>query len=530
MSVQLNAILKKSIISFLVILLMGCQPQKTKENDSSTERPNVLIIYPDQLRRYSAGFWSEVPYKNHVIGKPDPIVTPNIDKLAKNGVVFTQAISNYPLCSPNRGMLLSGMYPEQNGIWNNCRKDRDDSLKDEISTITDLFYNAGYNTSYFGKCHWLKTEPLFDEKGNYVGTNQAPGGNYVNSYDTYVPAGAARHNIEYFFQSLKDEHYNPHVYSNDPNTIEGKKDGELFLPKVYSPKIEAEKIVDYLQNKNAQRDSNKPFCMIWALNPPHNPWDDKNTEMEVLKKYYDSDKYPKIDTSLVVRKNANLKTAQYARNYFAAVTSADTYIGIVLNELKKMGALNNTIVILTSDHGEMLGSHGLQGKNVLEMEAIAVPFIVHWPNGVKANINDILLSATDILPTTMGLAGLGEKIPSEVQGKNLANSILNPSFNHEERSDAALLMLNNSRGVLTNRYTLCIQEEMNEEKNEETYLIDSFLYDNLKDPYQLNKINLNEKPEVAKELLTKLGKLLKKANDPWFQKRKHDTIILYPKE
>ena len=103
--------------------------------------------------------------------------------MAKNGVVFTNAVSNFPLCSPHRGMLLSGMYPEQNGIWSNCRKDRNYALKSDVKAITDVFYEAGYNTSYFGKCHWINTVPVFDEFGNYQGTIEAPGGKYINSYD-----------------------------------------------------------------------------------------------------------------------------------------------------------------------------------------------------------------------------------------------------------------------------------------------------------------------------------------------------------
>ena len=520
--------MKKILLIALAMLSITCKTPEAS-TEITEKKPNVLIIFPDQLRRYSAGFWSEDGFKEHVIGKPDPVVTPTIDKLAKNGVVFTQAISNYPLCSPYRGMLLSGMYPEQSGIWNNCREGRDDSLKDDIKTITDLFYESGYNTSYFGKCHWLKTEALFDENGNYVGSEEAPGGHFVNTYDTYVPAGPGRHNIEYFYQSLKDAHYNPHIYASDANTIEGKKDGELHLPKIYSPKNEADKIVSYLQNKNAQRDSDKPFLMIWSLNPPHNPWDDKNTDMDALRKHYDTDKYPHNE-ELVVRENASLDVANhYVRNYFANVTSTDTYIGIVIDELERMGALDNTIVIFSSDHGEMLGSHGLEGKNVIEMESMAVPFIVHWPKGLKANINDILLSVPDVLPTTMGLAGIGDKIPATVQGTNFAPLLQNPKTSSIKKPTGVLLMLGNSRGILTDRYTLCLKENKKQwDKRKGTALAETFLYDNQEDPYQLKKISLKERPEVAKRLLKQLGEQLKHANDPWYKEQKYSDVIPYP--
>ena len=526
--------LLKGVFLILTILATSCTTKNSKDTakaeETVSEKPNVLMIFPDQLRRYSAGYWSDAKYKEHAIGTPDPVTTPTIDKLAENGVVFTHAISNYPLCSPFRGMLMSGMYPEQSGIWNNCRDGREDSLNDDIPMLTDLFFEAGYNTAYFGKFHWLKTEAVFDENGNYMATTENPGGHLVNDYDTYVPAGKARHNIEYFYQSLKDEHFNPHIYSNDPATIEGKKDGELHLPKIYSVKNESEKIIDYLQNKNDKRDVNKPFFMIWSLNPPHNPWDDENTDMEMMHAHYDTDKFAEIDRKLVVRENADLEVADYARNYFAAVTSVDKYIGNVIDELEKSGILDNTIVVFFSDHGEMLGSHGLEGKNVMQMEAMAVPFIVHWPKGIKAGgITDALLSAPDILPTTMALAGLADKIPEEVQGTNLAEVALEPASKTAKKPEAVLLMLGNSRGILTHQYTLALTENKKQwDEREGTELADTYIYDNVNDPYQLTKIPLSNKPEVAKDLLTKLGALLKHANDPWFKENKYNNLIIYP--
>jgi arylsulfatase A-like enzyme len=162
----------------------------------------------------------------------------------------------------------------------------------------------------------------------------------------------------------------------------------------------------------------------------------------------------------VVRGNASPEVAKYARNYFANVTSTDKYIGVVLDELEKMGILNNTIVIFSSDHGEMLGSHKKEGKNVIEMEAMAIPFIIHWPKGIKKGISDVLLSAPDVLPTTMGLVGLEANIPAVVQGFNFADLLKNPQNSKIKKPESLLLMLSHSRGVLTDRYTLCINEKI----------------------------------------------------------------------
>lgn len=516
------------LLLFLTVNFSCKNEAKVVENTQiEQKKPNVLIIFPDQLRRYSAGFWHESPYKELAQGKADPVVTPTIDKLAKNGIVFTNAISNYPLCSPYRGMMMSGRYPEQNGIWNNCKQGRNESLRDDISTIPDLFFKAGYNTSLFGKCHWLRNDPLFDEKGNYVGTEEAPGGHRINGYDTYIPPGKSRHNIEYFYQALKDEHFNPRVYSNDPNTIEGKKDGELHLPKMFSAKNESEKIIEYLKNKRGQRDASKPFCMIWAMNPPHNPWDDENTDMETLKKYYDKDNFPEIDKKLVVRENVDLETAAYARHYFANITSIDMYMGKVIDELEKMGELDNTIILFSSDHGEMMGSHGKTGKNTFETESLAIPFIAHWPKGLSTSTEDVIFSVPDVLPTVMGLAGLGSKIPSDIEGTDFS-SLLVESQLKVKKPEAALIMLGNSRGVHTTKYTLCLKENKKPwDKHDVKTIEEAYFYDNIADPYQKHKIKLESNPEVSKVLLNHLGILLKKTNDPWYQSKKHKDLIPY---
>ncbi len=517
------------LIGILTLSLFGCKSVEDSEKTTSNikNKPNVLLIYPDQLRRYSAGFWAEPEYRDAVIGKPDPVITPTINKLAKNGVVFTQAFANYPLCSHSRGMLLSGMYPEQSGIWNNSRIGRDDDLKEDITTITDLFHVQGYDIGYFGKAHYIKPVPMFNEAGDYMGTEDPPGGHYVNDYDTYVPPGPDRHNADYFYQVLKDEHSNPFVYSNDPAVVDGNEDGELYEPHEFSTKIEAETIIQYLKNKRNQRNEKKPFFMIWSINPPHSPWDNENTDMVEYRKHYDTDKYPTIDNTLVVRPNANIEVASYARNYFANVTSIDKNIGKVLSQLEKMDMLDNTIVVFTADHGEMMGSHGLTDKNVLYTEAMAVPFIVHWPKNINSGKTDVLLGSPDIFHTLANRAGMEDFLPDSVQGKDLSTFIKNPKA-IENKPESVLLMLGNSRGVQTERYTLVLQENKKQwDEQDGTVIAEAYIFDNEKDPYQFDKISFEKRPARPKDLLRKLAIKLRVANDPWYQKKKYNNIIPY---
>ena len=508
--------LYKFIILLVVCMLslQGCQDKK------EAKKPNVLIIFPDQYRRYSAGFWSQPGYEGKTIGNPDPVITPNIDKLADNGVVFTNAISNYPLCSPHRGMLMSGMYPEQNGIWNNCRKGRKDALKREVRTITDVFYDAGYNISYFGKCHWIQTVPHFDDKGNYVATADAPGGHFINRYDTYVPPGADRHSIEYFYQSIVDSHVNPLAYSSDPQTVGGHKDGQPFRPKEFSPKTESGHIREYIKNSRNQRDLDKPFLLIWAPNPPHAPWDKVNTDMEEYHRHYSEEKVPRVE-DLLTRGNADTTAAPHTRTYFANVTSVDKYIGQVIDELENAGILDNTIVVFSSDHGEMLGSHKRSGKNVIETEAIAIPLIIHWPQKLKHKIEATFFNVPDLMPTLLGLAGLSDLIPGEVDGVDFSKNLFGSSTAQNADLRSSLLLLPDARGIVNAQYTLGVNA-LDKGGSE------VFLYDNIHDPYQLVRLKPADRQEVARKMLKELGRLLARTNDPWYQERKFKDSIIYP--
>ncbi|MFC1762305.1 sulfatase [Planctomycetota bacterium] len=488
-----------SVICLLSGMTIG-NPQET------SPKPNVIYIFPDQFRLYSLGFWSQPGQAQHIQGNPDPVVTPALDKLANEGIVFSHAVSNFPLCSPYRGMLMTGMSPEKNGLTTNCHKTRSIQLRTDATCITDVFSQAGYHVSYFGKCHWQRTEPLFDVQGNYVGSKEAPGGHYMNAYDTYVPPGPDRHSIDYFFQAAKDVHFDPRCYSNDPQAVGGLQDGELYRPKQFSAEVESERIMDYLSNTRAQRDADKPFFLIWSLNPPHNPWTEESTYMEFFPPYAQPGK------ELLTRANADAEVGDYAPYYFANVSAVDHFIGKVLGRLEELGLTDNTIVVFSSDHGEMLGSHGDQGKNVPEIESYAIPFIVKWNQKLSHRVEDMILSVPDIMPTLLGLAGLETKIPEAVQGTNYSSLLWDPDSTAVTRAGSALYYKNHSRGLYTGKYMFVVNEEEGKFK-------DAFCYDNEKDPYQLTKLSVNDmNPRTVKGLKTELLRLLQETEDSWFQK------------
>ena len=492
------------ILTMFVLSFSGCGEVKEEA------APNVIFIFPDQDRQFSLGFWSQGDNAKYIHGTPDPVKTPALDKLANEGIVFSQAMSNFPLCSPFRGMLMSGQYPYTNGLTANCRKDREVGIRVDGKAMANVFAEGGYETAYFGKCHWQRTEPLFDEKGTYVGSEEAPGGHFVNRYDTYVPPGADRLGYRYFFQTLRDTHKDPLCYSNDPKAIKGIKDGDLYQPKRFSAEFEAEALLNYLDNSHGQRDTDKPFFITWALNPPHNPWTEESTDMNFFPQYTDHGDV-KID-ELLLRGNADKKVGEYAPYYFANVSAVDHFIGLVLEKLEKMGVADNTIIVFSSDHGEMLGSHGHKGKPFPENEAFNIPFIIKWGNKLKHRVEDVMLSTPDMMPTLLAMVGLEDKIPASVQGLNLADVIENPK-SEKNAPNAVLYFDYNSRGLYTGDYTYVVSKQ--KDSND---LKDVFYYDNKKDPYQMNRIKGDDMDEkLVAKFNAELVKQLKAIDDKWSQ-------------
>ncbi|WP_167607640.1 sulfatase [Maribellus sediminis] len=501
-----------SFLLLLLITLSACnQAQK-----SAQKQPNLLIIFTDEHRRQSMEFWQLPEYKGAINGVSDPVFTPNLNNLAAEGVVFTQAMSTHPVCSPHRAMLLSGTFPMQNGIWKNCHLNSDTDLKEDLACFTDVLYDNGYNTAYFGKCHWIKPTNVFDQDANYVGTTEAPGGEMPNKYDIYIPPGPDRHSVEYWYQVLKDNHFEHYVYSNDPDAVGGKSDGEMYKSMEFSSKHEARTIIDYLKNNRNQRDSDKPFCITWSLNPPHPPY---NKLADCEKESYELYENMSHD-QLFNRPNRTDKASDLnARVYYANVTSTDKYIGKVIHTLDSLGLGDNTLVVFTSDHGEMLGSHDRMQKNCEYEEAFGVPLIIRYKGVLKHKLDDLLIGTTDLYPTFLGLMGLDHLIPEQVLGTDYSTTIKDDQTGTVDRpvSTPFISIEGNKKGLRTNKYTFTVYGDGT-----------ITLFDNLSDPYQQANLEFDMLPAEDQQMLREeLGYWLKLSQDPWVSEKLHSNYIDY---
>ena len=490
----------------------GCKAPKQVAEQA--EHPNIIYVFPDQYRNQAMGFWNQEGFRDKVNFRGAPVHTPNIDTFARESMVLTSAQSNCPLSSPHRGMLLTGMYPNRSGVPLNCNSTRPiSSLRDDAECIGDVFSKAGYDCAYFGKLHADFPTPNDPENpGQYVETQRPV-------WDAYTPK-EQRHGFNYWYSyGTFDEHKNPHYWDTD---------GKRHDPKEWSPLHESGKVVSYLKNEGNVRDTKKPFFIMVGMNPPHSPYRSLNDcEEQDFNLYKDQP----LD-SLLIRPNVdlNMKKAESVRYYFASVTGVDRAFGQILEALKQLGLDKNTVVIFASDHGETMCSQRTDDpKNSPYSESMNIPFLVRFPGKIQPRVDDLLLSAPDIMPTVLGLCGLGDSIPSEVQGRNFA-----PLFFDEKaeivRPAGALYIQNldgekdkdglvqsyfpSSRGIKTARYTLALYIDRKTKQ-----LKKSLLFDDVNDPYQLNNLPLDENKEVVEQLYREMGTMLKEIDDPWYTEK-----------
>lgn len=504
--------------SVALLALQGCKARQAAE----AVRPNVIYVFPDQMRNQAMEFWGQEGFRDKVNFRNDPVHTPRLNDFARQSMVLTSAMSNCPLSSPHRGSLLTGMYPNKSGVPLNCNASRPiSSLREDAVCVSDVFARAGYDCAYFGKLHADFPTPNDPERpGRYVEDR-------VPAWDAYTPP-SRRHGFNHWYAyGTFDEHKNPHYWDTE---------GRRHDPHEWSPLHEAGKVVSYLKNEGGVRNPKKPFFIMVGMNPPHSPYRSLDDCME---QDFDLYKNRSLD-SLLVRPNADptMHKAGSAPYYFASVTGVDRAFGQILDALKELGMEENTIVVFASDHGETMCSQRTDDpKNSPYSESMNIPFLVRYPQRVKPRVDNLILSSPDIMPTLLGLSGLSDSIPAEVQGRNYAPlffdekaEIVRPSGalyiqNMDGEKDAEGLVRSyfpSSRGFKSARYTLALYIDRKDRR-----LAKSLLFDDENDPYQMHNLPLEQNAEIVKELCAEMGKVLKEIGDPWYEERILPDMIPY---
>ncbi|HOK79660.1 MAG TPA: sulfatase [bacterium] len=413
------------------------------------EHPNLVFVFADQMRAQATGYAGDIN-----------AITPNLDNLAEQSIVFTNAVAGCPVCSPYRASLITGQYPHTHGVFLN-----DLYLQHKAVSIADAFNDAGYYTGWIGKWH-------LDGHGR-----------------TKFTPPERRQGFQ-FWKAVECTHdYNRSVYYADTD--------EKLYWETYDAIAQAKESAKFI------KESVHPFALFVSWGPPHDPYD---TAPEEFRKLFDPEK-------IVLRKNVPAYVEERARNwlagYYSHITAVDFAMGIILDAVKKSGIEDETIVIFTSDHGDMLGSQAQFHKQRPWDESILVPFLLRYPAlfGRQRKIFTAPFNAPHIMPTILSICGI--EIPDTVEGMDFSKAIMGIEPAPENEAIISCycpfgqwIKKNGGkeyRGIRTERYT---------------YVRDLkgpwLLYDNENDPYQMN--NLCNHPDY-KKLQNHLDNLLKKKLD-----------------
>ncbi len=401
----------------------------------------MLFLFGDEHRGQALG----------CAGNPD-VRSPVLDRLAAEGVRLTRAYANTPVCTPSRGSLLTGRWPLRHGAVSN---DLPIDASPQTPSIARSLQAAGYRCGYIGKWHlggWPR--------------------------DRFTPPGPQRLGFDDLWASWECHHQymKPKYYLGDspqPVLLEGR----------YEPEVQTSLALQWLA-EHLDTHGDRPFCLFISYGPPHGPYRPLPPGMENL---YDP-------SALALRPNCE-DTPDERRDlagYYAHITALDAQIGRLVELLRRYGVLDETLVVYSSDHGTMLGSHGHHNKQQPWEESINVPLVMRWGQRLAAGTeSDLLIGVLDYAPTLLGL--LGVPIPAAMEGRDLSRQILGqggdrPSSiflaEHVCCDQAVREGIRPWRGVRTARYTYARDLEG-----------PWVLYDNLIDPYQQR--NLAHDPAAA---------------------------------
>lgn len=520
----------------LSFVLIGCQ----KSEKSETKRPNIIFIMADDH-----AYQAISAYDNRLIE------TPNIDRIAKMGMLFTNASVTNSICAPSRATILTGKHSHING-----KIDNHFPFDTTNVTFPQILQNSGYQTAMFGKLHFGNSPKGFDQ-----------------------------------FKILPGQgsYYNPEFIT--------KNEGEITV-KGYVTDIITDMTLEWLQH---ERKPEQPFMLMYLHKAPHRSWlmaerhmeeytnksfpepetlfDDysgraaaKEAEMSILKHMSwsgDSKIFPEVmdelglpeigvdklryefginrlDSSQLAnfrmayaRVNDTFKTAypsmteadkmkwryqRYMQDYLGTIKAVDENVGRLLDYLEDNGLMENTIIVYTSDQGFYLGEHGWFDKRFVYDESFKTPLLVAWPGKVKAGTrSDEMVQNLDFAQTFLEVAGVPE--PDDMQGESLV-PILTGQMEDWTREAVyyhyyeypAEHMVNRHYAIITKAYKL-IHYYFDTDQWE--------LIDRLKDPKELNNVYDDpEYAEVRKRLHEELEKIRIKYGDSDALNQKYIEVFL----
>lgn len=449
-------ILVRNFFFFLLLLVsVSCNAQQKKKVN---EQPNVLLIMIDDLNDYQGVFGGHPQAK-----------TPNIDKLAQSGTVFSNAHSNVPVCSPSRNSLFTGVYTHKSRDFGWTPHFKQAVLKN-YKTIIELFHENGYKTLGTGKLLHKNVREYWDEWGVPEGINYGPhaysgideNGKRIMGHSSVPEPFRSINVVDGSFASLSDtpfilnkkgeKEYTGWTFGKTPFKYINDENRDL-MPDEQHAKWISKKIME-LENDS----TNQPFFMGVGFVKPHTPlyapqkyfdmFPLDAIQMPVIKDednddtYY-STVYPSTEMGLAyfqkLRKSYPKRDEglrRFLQAYLACVAFVDDQVGEVMNALDNSKFKDNTIVILTSDHGWQMGEKDYLYKNSPWEESTRIPFVIRHPK-LSTSGSEVThaVSLIDVFPTLTDLCNLKDSIKKDGTSANVDGYSLKPFLENTETNN-----------------------------------------------------------------------------------------------
>lgn len=487
----------KGIWVFISLICLGFQPAFTQNEVS---RPNILLILIDDLKPTLGAYGDSIA------------ISPNIDKLAEEGLLFTRAYSNQAVCAPSRYNLLLGSRSTSTGFYNFGRE-----FRDEIPTAVTLpqhFMKAGYHAESMGKVYHIGHGNTNDEASWSIPHFKEKVIEYVDPVST----GRELTREEAYFE-------NTHMHLQDTPPIYELPRGAAWespdvLDDAYADGRVANHTIDRLRNLKSK--PNQPFFMAVGFARPHLPfsvpkkyWDFYNPEKLPMPQYeksptgspeftkkrgHEMSQYFPVPRDQEVYDN-DLKR-KLIHGYYASISYMDAQLGRLLDEMKRLKLDENTIIVLWGDHGWHLGDHAIWTKHTNFEQANRIPLIIKAPGVTQPGTSTKQFAETvDIFPTLANLAQLENPPgPQPMDGINLTPVLINPSKELKNHVYHAFPMSGYlGEAIRNDKYRMIRWTHMNDPKKEVLYE----LYDYVNDPHETQNI-ASHNPEIIEEMLSVL--------------------------
>lgn len=431
--------------------------------------PNVLIIFSDQQR------WDTLGVNGSPMG-----ITPNLDRMAREGTRFMLPITNQPVCAPARACLLTGQYASTHGVWRNGI-----ALQGTEQTLATSFDAAGYQTAYIGKWHLAPRRPGQTDEG--IG---------------WVPP-ECRGGFKDFWEAANLLEFTSHPF----DTVLYDAEGNEVRPPGYRVDAMTDRAIHFLRDVRQQ-----PFFMMISYLEPHHQND--------VDEYVAPEGYAERFANPFVPEDLRPLPGSWPHHlpgYYGCIASLDENVGRIMATLEEQGLADNTIVIYTCDHGSHFKTRNNEYKRSCHDSSVRVPLVMWGPGFNRRQIVPEPVALIDIPPTLLDASQVA--IPETMQGRSLLPLIRRENEACQTWPEEVFIQISESmvgRAIRSERWTYCATAPGlpgNRQGGSDEY-VDSHLYDNFADPHQL--INLVGRPqyrEVADALRTRLAERMVAAGE-----------------